>query len=252
MHCDQISPVHLAVFLWGGVALAALGRARDWPLWALLASLALTGAVALALYGGLAPQCRHGAFDMLTPRLQTMWYGNVSEGLPFWRQSLPNAVQMVVTPLAALLAALRLARGGTRADRPFWGDYALVLAVAIAVALMVQRASAMSFALAAVPLGGALVEGWQAMRRSPQAWQRLGLMLLMVLVVEPTMPLTLLSGDARMGKAPATPWGADVGTPRRKRCWPAAIIAARAPWRPRWPPSPPPTRRPMPSSGARA
>lgn len=216
MHCDQISPVHLAVFIWGGVVLAALARARGWPLWAQMAALALTGMVALALYGELAPQCRHGAFDMLTPRLRSIWYDNVGEGLPFWRQSLPDAVQMIVTPLAALLAALWVAWRGARMDRAFWGDYALVLAVAIAVALMVQRASAMSFALAAVPLGGALVEGWQAVRHSPQAWQRLGLTLLMVLVVVPTMPLTLLTGPAQPGKASVTtsgaPWGADVGT----------------------------------------
>lgn len=212
MHCDQISPVHLAVFVWGGVALTALGRARGLPLWALLACFGVVGAGALALYGGLAPQCRHGAFDMLTPRLQTMWYGNVSEGLPVWRQGLPDAVQMIVTPLAALLAALRLALRGTRADRPFWSDYALVLAVAIAVSLMVQRASAMSFALAAVPLGGALVDGWQAAQRRPQAWQRLGLMLLMVLVVEPTMPLMLRPRPASTGTASAAGWGTDVGT----------------------------------------
>ncbi len=193
MHCDQVSPVHLAVFVWGAVALAALGRARNWPLWAMLGALGLTGGVALALYGGLAPQCRHGAFDMLTPRLQTLWYNNIREGLPVWRQALPDAVGMLVTLSVALLAALRLALRAPREARAFWGDYALVLAVSVAVALMLQRTSALAFALAAVPLSGALIDGFHAARRQPSMAGRIGGLLLLILVVEPTMPLSLWS-----------------------------------------------------------
>ncbi|WP_068094899.1 hypothetical protein [Novosphingobium rosa] len=193
MHCDQISPVHLAVFVWGALALTALGRAKQWPLWAMLSALGLTGGVALALYGGLAPQCRHGAFDMLTPRLQVLWYNNIHEGLPIWRQGLSDVVQTLVTPGVALLAALRLALRAPRGDRAFWSDYALVLAASIAVALLLQRASALAFALAAIPLGNALIDGFHASRRQPTTARRVGGLLLLVLVVEPTMPLTLWS-----------------------------------------------------------
>ena len=83
-HCDQISPIHLALF-----GVVALGTTRLVTLkpghWQVAAAmLVATGAATLALYLGVAPQCRGGAFVALDPVVYHYWYEGVSEGMPFW------------------------------------------------------------------------------------------------------------------------------------------------------------------------
>ncbi|MDE1917133.1 MAG: hypothetical protein KGJ57_13130 [Sphingomonadales bacterium] len=190
-HCDQMSPVQLAVL--GAAALGTVltaAPARRWPWWARLAVMAVLGAVAGGLYLGMAPQCRAGAFNMLTPLVRHIWYDQVPEGLPIWRQSPLWALQIVLPPLFALMALLRLMMSARGAARLFWRDYALVLGGAFLVALMVARAAAVADALTALPLAWLVLLLLERARQSTPL-PRLGWFMVLVLMVEPSAPFTL-------------------------------------------------------------
>jgi hypothetical protein len=160
-HCDQISPVHLALF-----AIAALGSAglalkppRSWP--EALGALAAMGGVTLAASVWLIdPQCRNGAFSALDPLVAKLWYGHVTEGLPVWKLPLPLALETVGLPLVGLFAAVMLWRDASSAtERAWWRDQALVVAGALVIAALLQRASATASGIAAVSTG-VLIMRW--------------------------------------------------------------------------------------------
>ncbi|HWU04539.1 MAG TPA: hypothetical protein VN222_17495 [Novosphingobium sp.] len=159
VHCDAISPMHLAVLGWAALVLGAMAIA--WTRWQVrgvapvLAGFALAGAGALALYLGIAPQCRAGAFDMLDPLVRSVWYDAVAEGLPLWRQDAVTMVAILAPGLVALAACAGLVRASAGEERVWWQEYAALQAGALAVAVLVARAGAVSGALAAVPLAHA-------------------------------------------------------------------------------------------------
>lgn len=218
-HCDQMSPVQLAVLgvaALGSVPVVLLGR--RWPLWVRLAVMAMLGALAGGLYWGMAPQCHAGAFNMLTPLVRRIWYDQVPEGLPIWRQSSLWALQIIVPPLCALWALLGLMMSTRGAARLFWRDYALVLVGAFAVALMVARAAAVSDAFAVLPLS------WLALRMLEHARQsalapRLGWLAALVLMIEPTAPFALY--DHLMPQGGHKPASSNTGAsmPEAQRVW---------------------------------
>jgi hypothetical protein len=127
-HCDQMSPVQLAVLAvaaFGCVAGAACGA--RWPLWGRVIALGVLGALAGTLYLGMAPQCRAGSFDMLSPLVRELWYNQVDEGLAIWHQLPSKIVQILFPPLFALFALWRIMQAHHGRQRLIWRDYALVL-----------------------------------------------------------------------------------------------------------------------------
>ena len=90
-HCDAVSPVHLALFVWTAAGAAALRFAAPRTLVGQLAGLAVMGAGAVSIMFGVAPECRGGAFVMLDPLVKRYWYDSVAEGMPFWHTSAPMA-----------------------------------------------------------------------------------------------------------------------------------------------------------------
>ena len=200
-HCDAVAPVHLAVLAFAAVALSALARARGAVL---LGGFAAVGVGALAIYFGLAPQCRAGSFEMLSPLVRRLWLNSIAEGLPIWRQSWAEGLQIVVPALVALRACGQLIRASTGEELVWWQEYTLLQAGALAVALMVARAGATSAALAAVPLAWQVAQ-WRSIMREGRSWRRLGAALVMVVALVPAAPITLApSGFAAQGAAPRT------------------------------------------------
>ncbi len=208
-HCDQISPIHLALF-----ALVALGTAvlvivapRRWPL--ALGVLGATGAATLALYLGVAPQCRGGAFVALDPMVYTFWYEGVAEGMPFWHLPLAIAIETVGVPLVGLVSLVLLWRDArTPGERAWWGDHALVLAGALLIAATLARASATACALAAIPTGVMVLRSIIRLRAVPPLMRVAGYLGILV-VLMPPLPVvawahlpTLRGGNAQASGQP--------------------------------------------------
>jgi len=198
-HCDQISPIHLALFglvALGSGALVALAP-RRWPV-----ALAMLGTIAvatLALYLGVAPQCRGGAFVALDPLVYKYWYEGVPEGMPFWHQPLTSAIEMIGLPLVGLFSIAVLWRSAKSAEeRAWWRDHALVLAGALVVGALLARASASACAIAAVPTGAVMLR-WIIHLRSVTPLRRIagyGGVLLMLMPPLPVVAWTRISALA--------------------------------------------------------
>lgn len=155
-YCDIASPGYLA-----GFAVAAIGvrlvALRNPPPRAVVLLLGLVGVAVVVSFLVVAPQCTRGPFAALDPLVQQVWYRNVLEGLPVWRQPAVAAVQIAAPPFIALAASLFLWRSPETADRrDAWFEFALLLAGFALVALLVSRAGAAACALSTIAVAAAL------------------------------------------------------------------------------------------------
>jgi hypothetical protein len=118
--------------------------------------------------------------------------------LPLWHQHLGVAVQVLAVPAIALVALGGLYRAAVdRSGKAMWLDYALLVGAALAVAIMVERASATAAAIAA-PAAALQIRKWldraQTLSLKPmQVLAMLGALLLLV----PSMPVLLAVKVAR-------------------------------------------------------
>jgi hypothetical protein len=193
-YCDAISPVHLAIFAWGALALTGLGALGRHPLPFTIGGFLVTGAGAAAIVALWAPQCATGGgFAALDPLVHEFWYLGVAEGQPLWAQSYDVMLQITIPPLIALWTAVRLAKSSDDWLRDFWIDYALLLAASLLISIFVARAGAVTGALAAVPLGWQIREWIRAARRIAQPTKRALALAGVALVLVPAMPVTLFT-----------------------------------------------------------
>ena len=185
MHCDQLSPVHLALFGFAALGCGALACTprRRWPV--ALAGLGGIGAATLALYLGIAPQCRGGAFVALDPLVYNFWYKGVAEGMPFWHLPLLAAVETVCVPLAGLGGSLYLWRTADPGTRDWWRDHALVLASAMVVGCVLARATATACAFAAIPTAALVVRAIAALREVRPGRRVLGYIVICCVLLPP-------------------------------------------------------------------
>lgn len=181
--CDVIAPVHLAVFAWGALTIGVAAAVRPSSRWPLLAGLAAAGAGALAIVLAAAPQCTTGTFDMLDPVVRSLWYDHVQEGKPLIQSPWHLIAQYALPAVLGLVAAVRLALRSEGERRRWWTCYAAVLAGALALGLAVSRASAISAALAALPLGWLFAEWVARLRRPANPLLRLGELIATALMI---------------------------------------------------------------------
>lgn len=200
-HCDAISPVHLAMFGWGALVITFVQPLRP-IIWS-LGGFALAAGGALAILAFAAPQCAGGAFVDLDPVVRRMWYDGVAEGLPVWRQPLAEALQIVVPPVFAILASLKLAATSRDWLRTWWFDYTLLLCGALVIAVFVARAGATAGALSAVPLGWQINRWLRAARTEHRTGHKTLALTGVALALLPATPLTLyaLVAPAKAGAA---------------------------------------------------
>lgn len=201
-HCDAISPVHLAMFGWGALVVTVIQPIR--PIAWSLAGFAVAASGALAILAAAAPQCAGGAFVELDPVVRRFWYDGVAEGLPIWRQPLAEALQIVVPPVFAIVASLKLVATSRDWLRLWWIDYTILLCAALAIALLVSRAGAVAGALSAVPLGWQINRWLRSVRRQDHAGAKTLALAGLALALLPTLPLTLY-GLVAPASAGATP-----------------------------------------------
>jgi hypothetical protein len=190
IHCDTISPAYLAGFALAALlvsAIAARPKLRSLTLAGLL-----TGAAALTAgcYLLLAPQCLSGPFAELDPLVRDLWYVNVLEGMPVWKQNLPTMVQMVFPPLTGLIVVLFAMRQTLGMRRQLLGDFALLLGGALLIGVAVARFGAVSSTLATIPLGYAISE-WLRRAGEMRPAIRLAILPATVLAVLPGIPFGL-------------------------------------------------------------
>lgn len=158
-YCDAVSGAHLALLGIAAAVCILATRLQAPRLWQQLFALGIAAASGLAAVAWLAPQCARGdTFAALDPVVRQFWYLRVSEGLPLWHQSIGTAVQTVGLPILALVS-LFLASQRATGMRWMWVEYALLVIAALAVAVVVERASAVAATFAA-PAAAALVRLW--------------------------------------------------------------------------------------------
>ena len=154
--CDAVMPAHLAALTVAAVAtIAAVRLTGHRPPLARIAALGLVAALTLAAFGLIAPQCLGSPFGRLDPVVDSYWYQNVSEGMPFWRQDVLTATSMLAFPLVGLLGTIV---GAVRASNPErrrrWLVMLVMLAAAFVIGALVRRSAGVAHVLG-VP--GALV-----------------------------------------------------------------------------------------------
>ena len=191
-YCDALSPLHLAMFGWGALVLSVLARLEPLPLALRLGGFAIAGGGALGLLLMSAPQCATGGgFSALDPLVREHWYVNVREGMPVWYQDVTVVLQYAVTPLIGLYAAINLASLSRDWLRRFWGDYAMILAAAVVISLLVARAGAVACLIAAPPLAWQLNRWLRALRTMKRPLPRVAGLLAVACALLPTLPLSL-------------------------------------------------------------
>ena len=182
-HCDTISPAYLAAFALAAVMVGALSAPARLPRAMLIglsgAAAVLTGAVYLAM----APHCLTGPFSALDPAVRYFWYNNVLEGLPIWRQDLPNIMQMALPVLVGLGVTGAACFQAQTTRRAQLGEFAVVLAGSLIIAIMVARFSAVAAAIATVPLGYAISEWLRRANTMRLAGRLLALPLIMLVLL---------------------------------------------------------------------
>lgn len=203
-HCDTVTPTYLIGFTVATLLVGLIARLEkpSRPLLVVLlgGAAALTGAVYLAL----SPNCLAGPFAALDPLVRQVWYNNVLEGMPVWRQDLPGMVQMVVPALAGLVISALCFLGSSNGRRKLLGQFTLVLAGSLGIALLVARFSGVAAAIATVPLGYAVSE-WLRRASEMKLAARLLVLPLIMLVLVPGFAAQKLQD--RLAPAPADPQG---------------------------------------------
>ena len=183
-HCDTISPDHLAGFGLAAILVAGIAKLRNVPRPVLVLLLGASALLVGLGYLTLSPQCLAGPFAALDPLVRSVWYNNVLEGMPVWRQAFPTMVQMIIPPLAGLLIVLLSYWRAGPDRRSLLGDLALLLGGVVLIALLVSRFSAVAAAIATVPLGFAISE-WLRRASTMRLSARLLVLPLILLVVLP-------------------------------------------------------------------
>lgn len=191
-HCDALSPFHVAVLLWIGLGIAlVLPRLRQHPPVLSLLAVGGIGLGGLGIAAYAAPQCLTGdAFAALDPLVRKVWLDSVLEGLPVWRQDAGLGSTMALLPLFGLIACYRLWRNAPDAlTRALWLDYAVILAGAALVGLLVARASGVSCLFATVPAAWQLGDAFARWREDRLVLRRLGRIALMLVLLLPGVPV---------------------------------------------------------------
>ena len=203
VHCDALSPPHLAILGWAAFGATVLA-ARHYPFVVVLGGFALIGGGALGIALLTAPQCAAGGFADVDPLVRDVWLSRVMEGRPLWRQDLAVIAQNLVLPVLGLLAALKLFGRSVDWLRGWWIEYALLLLAALATAVIVTRAGAVASALAAVPLGWQLKEWLALLHTRRRTGPRVAAVAALALGCLPALPLGMIGwGAAARADAPS-------------------------------------------------
>ncbi len=215
-YCDAVMPAHLVAMAIAAVGIALAIRIGNRQTVAVrLALLGLALLATVTSFGSIAPACLGSPFGTLDPVIDTFWYQNVTEGMPFWRQDLITAATMVAFPvIASLGTVIGVARAKSLEIQRRWLLMLAVLIASLVVGAMVRRAAGITHVMA-VP--GALVLIGLVIRA---AEQRLPSLLRAVataaaiMVMTPIAPIFAVASMLPPTEPEALPKGFDTGCDR--------------------------------------
>lgn len=198
--CDTLKSAHLLAFGAGALGVAVLSRFK--PSSVVVDAAGLAGVAAIAAVAMLLadPSCAGGGFDGLDPVVKRVWYDSVTEGLPIWRQRAADILVILVPGIAALGSSIWLGLKNP-GDRLRWLDFALLLAGALAVAILVIRAGAVAVAIGAVPLAALFRGGYQRIKAPSRPLTKVALAWGLAILLVPSIPLTVASALAPAGES---------------------------------------------------
>lgn len=158
--CDILLPAHWATFAAAaGIAFALPYLPRQDRLAGRLAALGLLPLICAPLAIALLGACWMGPFAALDPLVETYWYRNIQEGMPFWRLTPDHVLPsfyLVVLVLAGWWAARRSFLREAPDQRLAWQLYSVLTLGATGYGLLLLREMLIA-QLLALPLALALL-----------------------------------------------------------------------------------------------
>ncbi|MFK4004538.1 hypothetical protein [Qipengyuania sp. NPDC077563] len=195
-YCDAISPAHIAFFLMaaGGTwVISAVPQPRT-PIVLLL--FAFVGGAALGIFALISPKCLATPFAQLDPVVDALWYRQVLEGQPLWRQSSEYILSAIIPIAAASGAVVALWMRSQGWARLWWAEYLCVLVAASGLALLVSRSLIFAAAIATIPIAWLASVLLMKLRRTESMIGKLGFAALFTVILVPVAPLQFVSSFA--------------------------------------------------------
>ena len=223
--CDALSPPWLAVLAAAAAGLALAATTSRLTLPSRLAALALGGLGCLLVLRLAAPHCLAGPFATMDPTVRALWYDQVDEGLPLWRQKPEAAALTIGLPIVGVIGVLRALADARGIARRRWALLAALLFVTAALSCLVYRVGATANALAvpgAAVLATALLHRARAVRGAVGRIVATGGVLLLISAGPVAARTAALAGGAAAPPTSAT------GAPGRPQCERFANIRALA------------------------
>ncbi len=146
--CDAVSPGWLAVIGVAAVGLSVATLFGRQSVAVRVGVVLVTGLACMATLGLVTPQCLRGPFATLDPLVYRIWYENVPEGLPIWRQDLAWAAMTIGFPIVGLVGTGLAWRRSEGAAAVRWAILLTVLVFASGLSVLVMRTGATANALA--------------------------------------------------------------------------------------------------------
>jgi hypothetical protein len=192
--CDALTPdwiASLGIAALGTTIASLTGRA---PLPVRIGALAAAGAAAIGWLLFKAPECVAGPFAQLDPLTKSLWYENVSEGLPVWRQYPGWAIMTIGLPIVGIVGAVLALGRSTREARARWILYLAALIPATLIAALVMRAGATANAVAVPGAVWALNAMLVRARAIPSVLPRTAATAVALLIASPGLAAVALLG----------------------------------------------------------
>ncbi len=157
--CDALALNLVAGLTVAGLGLAAIAQlSSDRPPWVRLALMVILGVATASVYLGLDPNCRHGFFADIDPRIRPIWLNYVNEVRPiqwFWGHDQALAVTVAAPWVVGVIAWIGLGLKRARRTQVYW-LMGVLLAMGIAAGATAVRMSGYAEWFAA-PLAAAAV-----------------------------------------------------------------------------------------------
>lgn len=183
IQCGSITIVHIAAFCWAAIIASSLARVGPIPNGALLGgfSFAVGGGLATLMIG--APAC---IIDPLA-------YASSVGTPPIWTSGVVVVLEIIALPLIGLWAALNLAARNAAWLRRWWFDYALLLAFALVLALLMPDFGGLAAAIAAAPIGWKLCKWLDRIAQIEVAMMRFAALVVLAFILLPSVLFELVS-----------------------------------------------------------
>ena len=188
-YCDAISPAHIAFFLIAACGTWLISKASAVRISMLILLFAIVGTTALGIFVLISPKCLATPFAHLEPVVDALWYRQVLEGQPLWRQSNEYILSALIPMAAASASAVAL----RMRSRGWWAEYLCILLAALVLALLVSRSLIFAAATATIVIGWLASVLLKQLRSAGSIIGKLGIAVLFIGVLVPAAPLKFAS-----------------------------------------------------------